>query len=85
MRRVLKPSGKLIFCEHGDAPDESVRKWQQRVNPVWKKLMGGCNLNRPIPELLKISGFKIEKMETRYLPATPKISGFNYWGVSKIL
>ena len=84
MRRVLKPNGKLIFCEHGEAPDENVRKWQQRVNPVWKKLAGGCNLNRPIPELLKASGFEIEKMETRYLPSTPKIAGFNYWGVSKI-
>ena len=72
MRRVLKPSGKFIFCEHGDAPDESVRKWQQRVNPVWKKLMGGCNLNRPIPELLKFSGFKIEKMENSLPACYPK-------------
>mgnify|MGYP000211513652 FL=1 len=84
MRRVLKPQGKLIFCEHGEAPDENIRKWQQRINPVWKKLSGGCNLNRPIPSLLTESGFKIEKMETRYLPSTPKIAGFNYWGVSKI-
>jgi ubiquinone/menaquinone biosynthesis C-methylase UbiE len=54
--RVLKPGGKLIFCEHGVAPDESVRRWQNRLNPVWKKFSGGCNLDRPIPDLLKRSG-----------------------------
>ena len=84
MRRVLKPNGKLIFCEHGEAPDENIRKWQKRVNPTWMKLAGGCHLNRPIPEYLEQSGFKIEEMQTRYLPSTPKIAGFNYWGVSRI-
>ena len=52
MRRVLKPQGSLLFCEHGEAPDDNIRTWQQRINPVWKKLAGGCNLNRPIPSLL---------------------------------
>lgn len=84
MRRVLKPQGKLIFCEHGEAPDEDVRRWQQRMNPLWKKLAGGCNLNRPIPSLLTESGFKIEILETQYLPSTPKFAGYNYWGVSKL-
>ncbi len=84
MRRVLKPQGTLLFCEHGEAPDENIRKWQQRINPVWKKIAGGCNLNRPIPDLLNESGFKIDKIETQYLPNTPKFAGFNYWGISKI-
>ena len=84
MRRVLKPQGTLLFCEHGEAPDSNIRQWQQRINPVWKKLAGGCNLNRPIPSLLTESGFKIEKIETQYLPSTPKFAGFNYWGISKI-
>ena len=53
MRRVLKPNGRLIFCEHGDAPDESVRRWQRRLNPMWGRIGGGCNLNRKIPELIE--------------------------------
>ena len=84
MRRVLKPSGKLIFCEHGEAPDENIRKWQARINPFWKMIAGGCNLNRPIPDCLTQSGFRIESMNSMYLPATPKIAGFNYWGIGKI-
>ena len=84
MRRVLKPGGKLIFCEHGEAPDADVRKWQNRINPTWKKIAGGCNLHRPIPDYLRQGGFAIEQMETRYLPSTPKFAGFNYWGVCKI-
>ncbi|EDY85707.1 methyltransferase type 11 [gamma proteobacterium HTCC5015] len=84
MRRVLKPSGKLIFCEHGEAPDEKIKKWQERINPAWKKLAGGCHLHRPIPHYLEQGGFKIESMDTRYLPSTPKIAGFNYWGIGKL-
>ncbi len=83
MKRVLKPGGKLLFCEHGEAPDESIKRWQQRINPYWKKVAGGCNLNRPIPQCLEQSGFIIKEMETRYLPSTPKIAGFNYWGCAQ--
>ncbi len=83
MKRVLKPGGKLLFCEHGEAPDEAVKKWQQRVNPYWKTMAGGCNLNRPIPLCLEQAGFKIQEMNTMYLPSTPKIAGFNYWGMAK--
>lgn len=84
MRRVLKPNGKLIFCEHGEAPDENIKKWQARINPTWKSIAGGCNLNRPIPKCLTNTGFKIDSMDSQYLPATPRIAGFNYWGVSSI-
>ena len=79
MRRVLRPGGELIFCEHGNAPDDNVQRWQRRVNPIWKKIAGGCNLNRPIPECLKAGGFKIQDMDSTYLKG-PKIATFNYWG-----
>jgi ubiquinone/menaquinone biosynthesis C-methylase UbiE len=82
IRRVLKPGGQLIFCEHGLAPDESVQRWQNRVNPLWRKLAGGCNLNRPIPALLKQSGFTTKDMQTMYLPGW-KPATFNYWGTAR--
>jgi SAM-dependent methyltransferase len=80
MRRVLKPGGTLLFCEHGEAPDPDIRRWQGRVNPWWKKIAGGCNLNRPIPRCLEDGGFSIGSLETMYLPNTPRIAAFNYWG-----
>jgi len=80
MRRVLKNNGRMIFCEHGEAPDENVRKWQRRVTPAWKFIGGGCHVGRQIPKLIQDSGFRIEGMETMYLPGTPRFAGFNYWG-----
>jgi ubiquinone/menaquinone biosynthesis C-methylase UbiE len=80
MRRVLKSGGKMIFCEHGASPDESIKKWQKRLNSIWGKIAGGCNINRDIPMLIKSSGFKIVMMDEMYLPKTPKIAGYNYWG-----
>ena len=82
IRRVLKPDGKLLFCEHGLAPDENVAFWQNRLNPAWKVIGGGCNLNRPIPSLLTNAGFSIQELETMYLDNTPKFAGYNYWGVA---
>ncbi len=84
VKRVLKPSGKLIFCEHGTAPDENIRRWQNRLNPVWKKLAGGCNLNRSIPVILEQAGFKSADMQTMYLPGW-KPATFNYWGTASVL
>jgi ubiquinone/menaquinone biosynthesis C-methylase UbiE len=83
MRRVLKPGGRLIFCEHGEAPDASVVKWQRRITPAWKIIGGGCHVARPIPQLIREGGFTVEKMETMYLPSTPRPLGFNYWGTAK--
>ena len=80
IRRVLKDNGKMIFCEHGEAPDQNIRKWQNRINPLWGKLAGGCNINRKIPSLIQESGFDIIEMEEMYLPNTPRIAGYNYWG-----
>jgi ubiquinone/menaquinone biosynthesis C-methylase UbiE len=81
--RVLKDDGKLLFCEHGLAPDKNIAKWQKRINPLWSKIAGGCNLNRDIPNLISSSGFKISNMEEMYLPSTPKFAGYNFWGVAK--
>ncbi len=83
IRRVLKRSGKMIFCEHGVSPDENIKKWQKRLNSIWGKIAGGCNINRNIPKLIKSSGFKIVKMDEMYLPKTPRIAGYNYWGYAK--
>ena len=80
IRRVLKDNGKMIFCEHGEAPDQNIRKWQNRINPLWGKLAGGCNINRKIPSLIQESDFDIIEMEEMYLPNTPRIAGYNYWG-----
>ena len=79
MRRVLKPRGNLIFCEHGSAPDQGVVRWQKRINPLWKVVSGGCHLNRPIPSLIERSGFRIEMIESMYIPGW-KPASFNYWG-----
>jgi len=80
MRRVLKPGGKLLFSEHGKAPDEAVRRWQDRIDPYWGKISGGCHLNRDIPALLTEGGFKIREIESMYMPSAPKVAGFTYWG-----
>ncbi|MDX1634080.1 MAG: class I SAM-dependent methyltransferase [Marinobacter sp.] len=80
MRRVLKPDGQLLFLEHGQSPDPGVRKWQNRITPAWKKIAGGCHLNRPIASLLEEAGFVIDKLEKMYVPKTPKIAGYVYRG-----
>ena len=81
MSRVLRPGGELIFCEHGAAPDANVRRWQDRLNPIWKRLGGGCNLNRPIPALIEAGGFRIKSLDTMYIPGWRPVS-FNYWGTA---
>jgi len=80
-RRVLRSDGRLLFCEHGLAPDESVQRWQNRLNPIWKRIGGGCNLNRPVPYLIEQAGFSIRDMESMYIPGW-KPASFNYWGVA---
>lgn len=80
MRRVLRPGGRLLFTEHGLAPDEDVRRWQHRLDRPWGAIAGGCHLNRDIPRLLESGGFRPEHLETMYLPKTPRFAGFNFWG-----
>ncbi len=77
--RVLRPNGHLLFCEHGLAPDEGIRKWQRRVSPVWQWLGGGCHLDRDIPALLNGGGLRAVELETMYIPGW-KPASFNYWG-----
>src|SRR5712691_4967652 len=82
MRRVLRPGGKLLFVEHGLAPDESVRWWQDRLTPAWRYISGGCHLNRPIRSMIEGSGFRINRIETGYMPG-PKPMTFMYEGIAR--
>lgn len=82
MRRALKPSGQLFFCEHGKAPDADVHKWQNRLNSGWRYFAGGCNMNRNIPELLRDGGFTIEDDNRDYIPGIRALS-YNYWGAAR--
>jgi len=83
MWRVLKDDGRLIFCEHGLAPDKKISKWQNRIDPFWGKIAGGCHLNRDIQALITDAGFSFESLDKMYIPSTPKIAGYNFWGVGK--
>lgn len=82
MRRILKPEGRLLFVEHGRSPDPGVRRWQDRLTPVWRRVGGGCHLNRPIGELIEAAGFRIERIETGYLRG-PKPMTFMYEGSAR--
>ncbi|WP_285960087.1 class I SAM-dependent methyltransferase [Pseudomonas tohonis] len=79
MRRVLKPGGRLLFAEHGLAPDAPVVRWQHRLTPLWKPLAGGCHLNRDIPRLIEAGGFAIRELHTGYLQG-PRPMTFVYRG-----
>jgi ubiquinone/menaquinone biosynthesis C-methylase UbiE len=83
LRRVLKPDGTLHFVEHGLAPDEHVRRWQHRLEPVQKRLFGGCHLTRPTVELLRDAGFAISELDLYYEKGTPKVFGANSLGVAR--
>jgi ubiquinone/menaquinone biosynthesis C-methylase UbiE len=82
MHRVLKPGGKILFCEHGQAPDESIKKWQNRLNGLWGKFFGGCHLNRTVIENIQISGFSIDWSESNYTKGMPKFASYISCGVA---
>ena len=82
MKRVLKPGGRFLFVEHGLSRDEGVRKWQNRLTPVWKKIARGCHLNRHIADLVKDAGFRTSHLETGYMPG-PKPLTFMYEGEAR--
>ena len=82
MRRVLKPGGRLLFVEHGRAPDAGVRRWQDRLTPLWKRCAGGCHLNRAIADLIGAAGFRIEQLNTGYAKG-PKPMVFMYEGSAR--
>lgn len=80
-RRVLKPGGRLLFAEHGRAPEPGVARWQDRINPAWRCLAGGCNLNRKVDDLIRDAGFRIERLDTGYMPG-PRLFTFVYEGAA---
>ena len=82
IKRVLKLNGQLIFLEHGRAPDRNVCAWQDRLTPIWKRIGGGCHLNRKIDDLIKSAGFNIAELTTRYLPG-PRPMTYTYEGVAR--
>jgi SAM-dependent methyltransferase len=82
IRRVLEPGGALHFVEHGLAPDENVRRWQHRLEPMQKRLVGGCHLTRPIVDLLKDAGFTITELDVYYEEGSPKVLGANSLGIA---
>ncbi len=83
VRRVLKPGGRVLFLEHGLSPEEDVARWQRRLNPIWRSLAVGCNLTRPVAELLRRAGFSIQDMEEYYLGGAPRVLGFHCRGVAQ--
>jgi ubiquinone/menaquinone biosynthesis C-methylase UbiE len=78
-RRLMKPEGSLFFMEHGLAPEQNIQKWQHRLTPGWKKIGGGCNLNRDIENLISTSGFQFKSLSKKYIKG-PKIAAFQYYG-----
>lgn len=82
MRRVLKPGGRLLYLEHGRAPDADVVRMQARIEPVWKKLLGNCHLTREIGAAVERSGFTATPIDARYLPGAPKFAGWMEWGTA---
>ena len=83
MRRILKPGGILLFLEHGRAPDADVARWQDRIEPIWKPLGGGCHLTRPVGSALRGAGFDVEPLGQSYLAKTPRPFGWMEWGVAR--
>jgi ubiquinone/menaquinone biosynthesis C-methylase UbiE len=82
MRRVLKPEGHLVFAEHGRSSDHRVVRWQDGLTPVWKRIGGGCHLNRPIDQLIQGAGFRVEQMQTGYMTG-PRPMTFMYEGIAR--
>jgi ubiquinone/menaquinone biosynthesis C-methylase UbiE len=82
LRRVLKPGGRLHFVEHGHAPDPDVARWQARLEPVQKRLAGGCHLSRRIPDQLAAAGFTVDSLDTYYVEGEPRPFGYTFEGTA---
>ena len=83
IRRVLKPEGDLLFAEHGRAPDPDVMRWQDRITPVWKRIGGGCHLNRKVDDLIQAAGFRLERLSAGYQKFAPRPFSFFYEGSAR--
>jgi len=82
-RRVLKPGGSFLFCEHGLAPDPGIAKWQRRLDGIWPRVFGGCHLSRPVTKAIQEAGFKLERTDSMFLPKVPGVAGWNEWGLAR--
>jgi ubiquinone/menaquinone biosynthesis C-methylase UbiE len=83
IRRVLKPEGELLFAEHGRAPDSDVMLWQDRITPIWKRIGGGCHLNRKVDDLIQAAGFRVERLSAGYQKFAPRPFSFFYEGIAR--
>jgi SAM-dependent methyltransferase len=83
IRRVLKPEGRMLFLEHGLSPEPDVARWQYRLNPIWRSLAVGCNLTRPVAELLRQAGFTFQNLDEYYLDGAPRTIGFHCRGIAQ--
>ena len=83
LRRVLKPSGRLLYLEHGRAPDAGVVRWQRRIEPVWKNLAGNCHLTREIGGAIRGAGFEVEPIGQEYFAKAPRWAGWMEWGAAR--
>jgi len=82
LARILKPGGQALFLEHGRAPDAGIARWQDRIEPVWKRLAGGCHLTRPIGSAFRGAGFHVAPIGQGYTPQAPKFAGWMEWGAA---
>ncbi|MGQ5701650.1 class I SAM-dependent methyltransferase [Sandaracinobacteroides sp. A072] len=80
--RVLKPDGRLLFLEHGLAPDAAVQRWQRRIEPVWKRIAGGCHLSRPVTDAVEAAGFRVAERHGQFMEKSPRFAGWVEWGVA---
>lgn len=85
MHRILRPGGAALFLEHGRAPDAGVQRWQERIEPGWKRLAGGCHLTRPVTAALRGAGFAVEPLGEGYTPKAPRFAGWMEWGMARKL
>jgi ubiquinone/menaquinone biosynthesis C-methylase UbiE len=80
MKRILKPGGRLLFLEHGQSPDTGVARWQRRIEPMWKPMLGGCHLTRPVRRSIDAAGFQTEPIGEGYMPKMPRWAAWMEWG-----
>lgn len=81
--RILRPGGEALFLEHGQAPDRAVAAWQARIEPLWKRLAGGCHLTRPIARAWEEAGFAVARLGEGYTPRAPRFAGWMEWGIAR--
>ena len=84
VRRVLRPGGRLLFVEHGLAPDDAPAQWQNRIEPVWKHIAGGCHLTRPVTQAISAAGFVTQAVQGHYMRRTPRWLGWVEWGEARL-